>query len=159
MAHVSASRESVSYSAGHDNWPIRGQYPGHVTSIDQSEASIVTVWPITGQGQSVLVVTWDMSGTNVPSPHVYNNVTSLGTLTIVDMLFSTMCCESDLTDSLIWVQQILQDTRHVISYLLYTLHEPSHVLRLCWIIWSINKFVLTWLSSTEPKSPHYSRIL
>ena len=29
-----------------EQWPIRGQYSGHVTSIDQSEASIPSVYPL-----------------------------------------------------------------------------------------------------------------
>ena len=28
------------------DWPMRGQYPGHVTSIDQWEASIQVTWPV-----------------------------------------------------------------------------------------------------------------
>ena len=38
------------------NWPIRGQYWGHVTSLNQSETSIQANWPISDLGAVKLIL-------------------------------------------------------------------------------------------------------
>ena len=45
LVSADSSRQLRYQPTGHC-WPIRGQYPGHMITIDQSEASIQVTWSL-----------------------------------------------------------------------------------------------------------------